>query len=538
MSRYPFIARGLLLLCSIMYGTSAYAQAFDESEPNDPCLAAQDVGAFDRPSTIVGSLDTTPDFLDVDFFAFEAAADEFIQVDLEGEYTNAGTLSNPLLGVFNADCALLAVNDDSGGGPNSRLTVTVPSDGKFVLGVTQCCDYSFTGGGVGSYLLTLDRFRGIDSIVGRLVDASSGDPLSGAFPTYASAYLLRCTAGNCFEYVAYVQAGDDGSFSFYNDFYGNPLATGTYQVQASANGFESFTSEPFDVFEAEMRNLGDLRLAPLQLIGSVSGRLVDAISGNALPGSSPPYAYLYMQRCEDWGCYFTAYTTPDDSGRFRFNGLDWNLSPGTYQLVAFAQDYQVSTSDPFIIAAFEDLEFGDFALTPLPIQFGTTQACEIPFGGETCNYSIQITYRGADRRYRGKAWSTVEYYGPTSNYAITRFQVGRNGTRNPQPESVNLRRGQSETHTFQLDVPSSVPVGATICASITIGQMPNAQFNSQGDRFIFCSYKQSQGLVAMPEKEARTWLEGVKSRDRESAVLRDRPSRERFDRGIEMRRPR
>ena len=182
------------------------------------------------------------------------------------------------------------------------------------------------------------------------------------------------------------------------------------------------------------------------------------------------------------------------------------------------------------------MNFGDFALTPFPIQFGAIQACEIPFGSETCNYSIEITNRSAGRRYKGQAWSTVDFYDPTDNGSVTRFQVGRNGFRNPLPEQLNLKRGQSETLTFELDVPASVPVGSTVCASIAVGKDPVPQFNSQGDRSIFCSYKQSDGVVAMSAKESRKWLEDRKNRDRRSNGLQDRTFMERLNRGSDKRR--
>ena len=537
MSHYPFIARCLLSVFVIMCGTAAHAEDFFESEPNDACFAAQTIGPWSFPSTVTGSLDSTAEIPDVDFFRFEGVPGQEVQVDLEGSYIYGGTLSDPFLGMFNSDCALLAINDDANG-LNSRLVVVVPDDGVFILGVTNCCDSAFIGGGFGSYRLTLDVFSAIDSISGRLVNANTGEPVSGADPTYASANLLRCNDGNCFEYVSYVQAGDDGSFSFELDQYGNSLAVGTYQVQAYANGFEFYAGAPFDVAEGEMKNLGDLPLVPLQFIGTISGRLVDSVTNNPLPGNVPPYPYLLLNRCEDWGCYGVVYVVPDDMGNFTIAGNNYYLSPGTYQLVGFAQqDYQQATSAQFTVAAFQDVNFGDFALTPFPIQFGAIQACDIPFGSETCNYSIEITNRGVGRRYKGQAWSIVEFYDPTNNGSVTRFQVGRNGFRNPLPEQLNLKRGQSETLTFELDVPASAPVGATVCTYIAVGKGPVPQFNSQGDRHIFCSYKQSDGVVAMSAKESRKWLEKRKNRDSQSNGLQDRNFTKRPNRGFDESRP-
>ncbi|WP_157828231.1 carboxypeptidase-like regulatory domain-containing protein [Paraglaciecola sp. MB-3u-78] len=62
-----------------------------------------------------------------------------------------------------------------------------------------------------------------------------------------------------------------------------------------------------------------------------------------------------------------AYT--DDFGLFVFDGINYNLSPGNYRLVGFADGYQKNISPQISVAAFEQVDIGDFALTPLPIQF-------------------------------------------------------------------------------------------------------------------------------------------------------------------------
>jgi hypothetical protein len=90
----------------------------------------------------------------------------------------------------------------------------------------------------------------------------------------------------------------------------------------------------------------------------------------------------------------------------------------------------------------------------------------------------------------------------------------------PAPERLNLRRGQSENLTFYLDIPRSVPVGSTVCAHITVGKGPVSQFNSQGERFIFCSYKDAAGVIAMSEKEGRQRARDLKASDSESGETR------------------
>lgn len=507
------LTRGIVVAGVLTFSHLVYAQAFTEIEPNDACFAAQNIGPVTLPASVFGSLDSTAERPDIDFFLFEGVPNQQIVVDMEGASTGAGTLGDPLLGLFSSDCAQLAINDDSGGGLNSRLSFRVPDDGVFVLGATACCDFAFEGGGQGSYLLSLHPFLAIESISGQLINAETGQPLSGIDFPFASVQLIRCNLSGCFEFIVSQQTDSDGRFFFDADQFGAELSVGTYQIQANAQGFEYFIGETFTVSENEAADLGGLGLTPLQLIGSLSGRLIDAFSGNPLAGNMPPYPIVYLQRCDEITCFVVAAVNPGDEGQFRFDGPSYNLGPGTFQLLGIAEDYQDTTSEPFSVAAFEDVDVGDFALKPLPIQFGEITPCEIPQGGGRCAYSIEITNRGDDRRFRGAVWSTVEFYSPPS-FRATRFQVGRGGARHPAPENLNLKRGEKTTLTFELEVPASVPDESTLCGYVSVGEAPLPQYNSRGDRFIFCSVKQGGDVAALPEKQGRKRMKELRGRHR------------------------
>jgi hypothetical protein len=61
-----------------------------------------------------------------------------------------------VLGVYNLTTgALLAVDDDSGAGPLSKITFTVPVDGEYAVAVSTFPDFEFKGaaGGTGRYVL-------------------------------------------------------------------------------------------------------------------------------------------------------------------------------------------------------------------------------------------------------------------------------------------------------------------------------------------------------------------------------------------------
>ncbi len=436
----------LLALPSITLG--------QETEPNNTCLDAQDVDTPILPFTIAGSLDSVEGAPDIDFFRITGVPGDLVRADHQGASSGKGTLGDPFLGLFDGDCNLISLNDDTVG-LDSRLIFTVPVDGTYVLAATYCCDSEFLGGGQGTYQLTVSPLQIADSISGHLVNARDETSLPGDSPPFAFVQLFRCTDGSCFEFVGFQQADNNGNFRFDSDINGNPLFAGTYQLQATANGFD-LTTELFDVLENQALNLGDIALQPFSLIGSVSGRLVDALDGAPLSGFGPPFARADLERCEEFGCFPVAGGQPDEQGLFRFEGVFFGLPPGRYRVSAFAEDYQPTTTDQFDVGEFEDIDVGDIGLTPFPIQFGSIEACEIPPGGALCEYGIELRNRGPGR-FKGEAWSTVDFYPNEFPYRSSRFQVGRVGTSNPMPVRLNLRTGQTVSLRFQLDVPGNVP---------------------------------------------------------------------------------
>jgi hypothetical protein len=137
--------------------SQAFAQA-TETEPNNSCRAAQDIGAIhvSRPFTVVGSMDTPPEVPDVDYFRFSATPGALLVADLAGADTGQGTLPDPLLGLFDSDCNFITLNDDADS-LNSRLHFVVPADGVVVLAASSFDDGQFVGAGTssGTYVLTV-----------------------------------------------------------------------------------------------------------------------------------------------------------------------------------------------------------------------------------------------------------------------------------------------------------------------------------------------------------------------------------------------
>jgi hypothetical protein len=374
----------VLGLCSPVYS--------QEVEPNNMCPTAQNFGAIALPFTLDGSLDSTPESPDVDFFRFTGTPGSVVRVDLEGQATGKGTLGDPLLGFFDAGCNLMALNDDFGT-LNSRLVLTIPADGVFILAATSFPDFGFLGGGVGTYQLSI---------------------------------------------------------------------------------------------------------TPFAAIGSISGRVVDAVTGAPLPGDTEPFAFVSLLRCEDVGCVEVNAQPADTEGRFQFNG-DFSGQPlevGTYQVLAFANQYQQGQTDPFGVAEGADRDVGDVPLRPFPVQFSNIVPCEnLPPEGGRCRYSVRVTNRLATR-LDGEAWSLVQGFGIGSFTDFTNFQA-----KHLQP--LRLKSQESGDVRFEFRVPSKVRDGASICTNAFVGQRPEAFFDTVGATSLFCISKGTTGFSVMPEKAAQ-----------------------------------
>lgn len=446
-----------------------------------------------------------PPVLDVDFFRFTGTPGEVVRVDLEGGATGAGTLGDPFLGFFDSGCINVAIDDDGGAGLNSRLLATIPADGVFILGVTLCCDSEFLGGGIGTYRLTVQRFLAFASITGRVVDAATGDPVTGSAGGLVE--LLRCNAADCSESVASLNTDEEGRFRF--DSTSLPLADlliGSYQVRAQSPLHEPGLVGPFDVAEGEDRDLGDILLVQLPQIGSISGRAVDAVSVGPLPGDREPFAFVNLIRCDDPECTsetFVANQSTGADGRFTFASPFFGqpIVPGTYRVEISANQYQPSRSAPVAVAEGADVDLGDVPVTPLPMQFLDPQVCDsiVPPSGEAaarCIYRVRVRNTTA-QRFRGAAWSVINAFGIGSPLDFTVFPVG-----DPKPLTVDAH--DSEFVRFSVRIPETVAVGALVCPTILVGtNRRNPFFNTTGRHDFFCVVKDASGLSVITGNEAR-----------------------------------
>ena len=98
--------RSLAILCVGGWLSSHALAQESDTEPNNSCPVAQDLGVFDgsSPLLVTGSLDTPPEEPDVDFFKLQATPGALLVAELEGEETGQGSLPDPFLGLFDSDC--------------------------------------------------------------------------------------------------------------------------------------------------------------------------------------------------------------------------------------------------------------------------------------------------------------------------------------------------------------------------------------------------------------------------------------------------
>ena len=325
------------------------------------------------------------------------------------------------------------------------------------------------------------------NIHGRAVDAETGNPLSGIYVE-----LHRCFDGACYDFVNSQYTDSNGLFQFNSFSYGPPLPGGTYRLYFSHSVYEPKQID-FSISDGEDRDVGDVALTPLPLIGSISGKLIDTVTGQPV---SQAFASAGLYRCSDSSCeQFVTSQTPDSLGRFQFN-TDYYGNPiptGTFQIRAYADQYYEYQGDPFTVGEGENKNVGNVRLTSYPVRFSEMQACNaIPATGGDCVYSIKIT-NGQPTKLEGLAWSLVSSYLPESFAGNTDFRAGDN-------QGLSLAPGKSKILQFRFTVPANQSsYGSFICTRIFIGQGNNPLLTTIGYRSLFCVTRNANGFsVASP----------------------------------------
>ena len=108
-----------------------------EKEPNDGFRQAQRIQV---PQVVEGVIGRP---LDVDVFRLEGTAGELLVVEVEA--ARHGSVLDSFVTFHDAAGSLLASNDDSGGTPDSRLEVVLPTTGAYYVSVLDAHDLGEPG---------------------------------------------------------------------------------------------------------------------------------------------------------------------------------------------------------------------------------------------------------------------------------------------------------------------------------------------------------------------------------------------------------
>jgi len=254
-----------------------------------------------------------------------------------------------------------------------------------------------------------------------------------------------------------------------------------------------------------------LTIAQFPVNAVISGHIVDAVTGEPLPGDAFPFTNVLLLRCEELGCFDVSFQRADSAGRFRFS-FDFSVNPleaGTYQVLAFADEYEQGQTDLFDVGEGEDRDIGDLPLQPFPIRFSEIRPCgNLPPEGGTCRYSVRVTNRSATP-LQGAAWSLVGSNGIGSVIDFTQFQTAK-------PQKMILDSGESKIIRFEFAVPGTVRDNIFICTQAFFGQDHlNPFFDTVGQRNLFCISKGSLGafsVVADREAQKLHWQLNRQSR--------------------------
>jgi hypothetical protein len=476
-----------------------------ESEVNHPCVLAQDLGSVALPHMITGALDPLLSAGDVDFYRIDVPPNDGIQIDLEGRDSGGGTLRDPFLGLFDSDCRLLRLDDDSGS-LSSRVITFAPADGVLILAASSCCDPEFRGdpGVGGTYRMIIRSAALLQSIGGRAVDAITGDALDGTEFPFPRAELYMCVGVSCDQHLRSGSLSSDGRFLFGMDSDDEALFAGRYRVQISAQRYADAETLPFDVAEGEERDLGDIAVTPLARIGTISGQIVDAVTLAPLSGQDPPFARAELRRCEAGFCSFVDSMNVDDQGRYSFGDDPFRLfEPGLYKVEAEAEEYRPAETAALTVGEGEDVTMPLLPIEPFPIGFSEIRPCgDLPPQGGVCRFTARVVNRST-ARIEGAAWSLVEAFTGTLA-GNTEFQAGA-------PKILSVPPRGSRMVQFSFPVPANLGNGTTICSEIFFGSGRTGYlFNTVGRRDLFCIQK---GLTVrvLDEKESRALRNKVES---------------------------
>lgn len=507
--RQEFFSIKALTMVLVLFGIGYIPQAFaiQETEPNNECTSAQDLGTVALPLTIDGTINVDEvNIRDDDYFKITTTPGDTIAI----EY-NEPAFAVPFF-TYDSSCNQIQGSQDFGSF-RGRVRLTVPGDGIVILSV----NYSSNSPAIYPYQITVSHYDPyIGTISGRVINADTGAPWQEG----TNVNLCRIEGDTCNQ-TSQTILDSQGNFSFTGPITNPPgegsetssnpppVESGTFSIEISARVKDGTTNTiSFTVAANENKDLGEIRLQPFVFITirSISGRVVDAVSGTPLPGNAEPFARVFLYRCDSLGsvsCSLVNSRLADSEGRFRFteNNRFGSVNPleaGLYSIGVAANQYsplvagttvfEVNTPD-------ENRDVGDVRVQPLPVKFSNKVPCTtVSAQRGKCEYTVTIT-NGLATAFSGETWSIVNATGTGSPSNSTSFQTG-------SPSRLTLKPGGSRTVKFSFRLPNTISNNANICADVYVGKRPNAASNIVGQTNVFCLTKSAIGLSLKLEKEA------------------------------------
>lgn len=341
--------------------------------------------------------------------------------------------------------------------------------------------------------IALSPRRPIGPISGRVVDSRTGEPLTGG-----GLSLVECDGFGCGMTVASLSPDDQGRFRFEESTVGYPLFSGSYRVTYS--GFPAYSqssSAIFTVGPGQSYDVGDLAGERVPAIGSVKGRLIDAVTGEPLAGDGEVGAGVSLARCEEFGCFYgSSSAIVDSAGRFVIPGIEpfSVITPGRFVLNFSGAQYISGQTEPFDVAEGQDRDLGDIPVQPFPLRMLQGRSCaSIPTDGGLCQHSLRVI-NGQATADTIQVWSTITVSNPImhSNSAF-------------QPQSavkVRLRPGQAREVGFNVMVPANVPAGTVSCVTYYLADDTRGfYFQPLNTRSGFCFVKEYDGSFRLTDAE-------------------------------------